>query len=87
MGNYRYITNRVLLSKAGEEKGNIAVMVPNESSNAKVRYRCPECNHSEQLEQEWRRPFSVKCAGCGFLIRIARLKDEVKKEKKKARGA
>lgn len=87
MGNYRYITNRTLLNKAGEEKGNVAVMVPNESSTAKVRYRCPECNHSEQLEQEWKRPFSVKCSGCGFLMRLARLKDEVKKEKKAARGA
>ena len=86
MGNYRYITNRVLLNKAGEEKGNIAVLVPNESDMAKVRYRCPECSHSEQTEQEWKRPFSVKCSGCGALIRLPRLKDEIKKEKKKARG-
>ncbi len=87
MGNYRYITNRTLLSKAGEEKGNIAVMVPNDSSTARVKYRCPECNHSEQLEEEWKRPFSVKCSGCGHLMRLARLKDEAKREKKKAREA
>ncbi len=85
MGNYKYITNRVLLSKAGEEKGSIAVLVPNDSDTAKVRYRCPECGHSEMTEQEWKRPFSVKCSGCGFLMRLARLKDELKKEKKKAR--
>ena len=83
MGNYRYITNRTLLNKAGEEKGNIAVLVPNDSSTAKVKYRCPECDHKEQLEKEWKRPFNVKCAGCGFLMRLARLKDEVKKEKQK----
>ena len=87
MGNYRYITNRTLLNEAGEEKGNVAVMVPNGTDMAKVRYRCPECSHSEQLEQEWKRPFSVKCSGCGLMMRLARLKDEVKKEKKAARGA
>jgi peptide subunit release factor 1 (eRF1) len=85
MGNYRYITNRTLLNKAGEEKGNIAVMVPNDSSMAKVRYRCPECGHSEQGEQEWKRPFSLKCSGCGHPMKLPRLKDEIKKEKKKAR--
>lgn len=86
MGNYRYITNRVLLNKAGEEKGNIAVLVPNDSSTAKVRYTCPECGQKEQTEQEWKRPFNVKCSGCGFLMRLPKLKDEVKKEKKAARG-
>ena len=86
MGNYRYITNRTLLNKAGEEKGNIGVLVPNDSDTAKVKYRCPECNHSEMTEQVWKRPFSVKCSGCGFLMRIAKLKDEAKREKKKARG-
>ncbi len=85
MGNYRYITNRVLLSKAGEEKGNIGVLVPNESSIAKVKYTCPECGHKEMTESEWKRPFSIKCSSCGFLMRLPKLKDEVKKEKKKAR--
>ena len=83
MRNYRYITNRTLLNKAGEEKGNIAVLVPNDSDTAKVKYRCPECNHKEQKEQEFKRPFNVKCSGCGFLMRLAKLKDEVKKEKQK----
>ena len=85
MGNYRYITNRTLLNKAGAENGNIAVLVPNDTNTARVRYRCPECGHSEQGETEWKRPFSVKCSGCGFLIRLSRLKDEIKKEKRKAR--
>jgi peptide subunit release factor 1 (eRF1) len=85
MGNYKYITNRTLLNKAGEEKGSIAVMVPNDSDVARVRYRCPECGHNEQAEREWKRPFSLKCSGCGLLIRLSRLKDEIKKDKKKAR--
>lgn len=86
MGNFRYITNRTLLNRAGQEKGSIAVMVPNGTDMAKVRYRCPECGHSEQGEQEWKRPFSVKCSACGLLMRLARLKDEVKKEKRAGRA-
>jgi predicted RNA-binding Zn-ribbon protein involved in translation (DUF1610 family) len=85
MGNYKYITNRVLLNKAGEESGNIAVLVPNDSNTAKVKYKCSECGHSEMTESEWKRPFSVKCSGCGFTIKLPKLKDEIKKEKKKAR--
>jgi len=82
MGNYKYVTNRVLRNSAGKDSGNIAVRVPNGSETADVRYRCPECGHGEATKQEWRRPFSVKCMKCGFLMRIPRLKDEVKKEKK-----
>ncbi len=81
MGNYRYITNRTLLNKAGEENGNIAVLVPNESSTAKIRYKCPECGHSEQTEKEWKRPFSMKCSACGFLIRLPKLKGKTKEKK------
>ena len=86
MGNYRYITNRTLLNAKGEEKGSIAALVPNDSSLAKVKYTCPECGHKEQIEQEFKRPFNVKCAGCGFLMKLPKIKDEVKKEKKAARG-
>ena len=86
MGNFRYITNRILLNKSGKENGNIAVLVPNGSDTARVRYRCPECGHSEQGEREWKRPFSVKCSSCGFMIRLSRLKDEIKKEKRLARA-
>lgn len=86
MGNYRYITNRTLLDRAGQEKGSIAVLVPNGSDMARVRYKCPECGHSERGEHPWKRPFSLKCSACGFLIRLPRLKDELKKEKKRPRA-
>lgn len=86
MGNYKYITNRILLNKAGQENGNIAVLVPNETDMARVRYRCPECGHSEQGEHAWKRPFSVRCSGCGFVMKLPRLKDEIKKEKRAARA-
>ena len=85
MGNYRYVTNRILRNTAGKENGNIAIRVLKESATADIRYTCPECRHKETIQQEWKRPFSTKCAKCGFLMRIARLKDELKKEKKKRR--
>lgn len=84
-GNYRYITNRTVPGSRGQA-GNIAIRVPNGSSTADVRYRCPECQHTELTKQEWKRPFSVKCSGCGFLIRVSRLKDEIKRDKLKARA-
>jgi peptide subunit release factor 1 (eRF1) len=85
MGNYRYITNRTIMNKAGEETGNIGVLVPNDSDQAKFKYKCPECGHKEMGEKEWKRPFSVKCAGCGVIIRLPRLKDALKKEKRDAK--
>ena len=84
MGNFKYITNRTLLNGAGEEAGNIAVLVRNDSEEADVKYRCPECGFSEQTRKPWKRPFSVKCSKCGNLIRLPRLKDTIKREKKKA---
>ncbi|UCD07566.1 MAG: hypothetical protein JSW41_01165 [Candidatus Aenigmatarchaeota archaeon] len=86
MGNFKYITNRTLLNVVGEESGNIAVLVRNDSDEADVRYRCPECGFSEQTRKPWKRPFSVKCSKCGFLIRLPRLKDEVKREKRMAKA-
>jgi len=85
-GNFKYVTNRTILNKAGEEKGMIAILVPKDTSMAKVRYRCPECEHSEQTEEEWKKPFSVKCAGCGKTIKIPKLMAQHKREKKKEQG-
>jgi predicted RNA-binding Zn-ribbon protein involved in translation (DUF1610 family) len=84
-GNYRYITNRSIAGSSGRA-GNIAIRVPNGSDTADVRYRCPECQHTELTKQEWKRPFSVKCSKCGFLIRVPRLKDEIRKDKLRARA-
>ena len=82
-GNFRYVTNRTLLNKAGEEKGMIAVLVPKEGDVAKVRYRCPECQHTEQTEEAWKKPFSVKCGGCGKSMKLPKLMAQHKREKKK----
>ncbi len=85
-GNYRYITNRAVENSSGRVTGNIAVRVPRDSDTAEVRYACPECQHTEATKKEWKRPFSVKCSKCGFLIRVPRLKDEIKRDKLRARG-
>lgn len=76
MGQYKYVTNRILANKKGEEKGKIRVLVKINSDIAEVDYVCPECGFSEHTEKEWKRPFSVKCSKCGFLMRIPRLKDK-----------
>lgn len=81
MGLYKYVTNRTLKNKAGGEKGRIKVLVPNDSDTAQVDYVCPECEFSEHLEQEWKRPLVVVCSKCGTDIKIPKLKDEIKKEK------
>jgi RNase P subunit RPR2 len=81
MGKFRYITNRSLKNSSGLENGRIRVLVRIGSDNAEVDYTCPECEHSEHVEQKWKRPFSVKCSKCGFLIRLPRLKDEIKRER------
>jgi predicted RNA-binding Zn-ribbon protein involved in translation (DUF1610 family) len=82
MGQFKYITNRTLKNNAGQEKGKIRVLVRADSDTAEVDYVCPECSLSEHVEPEWKRPFSVKCSKCGFIIKIAKLKDEMKKDKK-----
>ncbi|MCX6815176.1 MAG: hypothetical protein NTY20_06015 [Candidatus Aenigmarchaeota archaeon] len=87
MGNYSYITNRTLQNKAGQEKGRIAILVKKGSSTAEYKYTCPECGDSRQGQQEFRKPIIVKCQKCGLLMKLAKLKSELKKEKKKLRDA
>lgn len=84
MGSYRMVSNRTLTNSAGEEKGRLRIRVPNDSDTAEGDYLCPECGSQGKVSQEWNRPFNVKCGKCGFLMRMARLKDEIKREKKKA---
>jgi hypothetical protein len=62
MGQFRYVTNRTLKNKSGEVKGRIKVLVREGSDTAEVDYACPECGFSEHKEQEWQRPFIVKCS-------------------------
>jgi ribosomal protein L37AE/L43A len=85
MGNYSYITNRTLQDKAGQEKGRIAIRVKTGSATAEYNYTCPECGDSRNGTQEFRRPILVRCQKCGYMMKLPKLKDELKKEKKKLR--
>jgi peptide subunit release factor 1 (eRF1) len=79
MRNYKYVTNRTLPNKAGElDKGNVRVLVPNDSDTAQVAYKCPECGNQEQLKQPWKRPFSVRCSKCSYLMKLPKLKGKKK---------
>jgi len=78
----KYITTRDLKNSRGEVKGKIRVLVWKNSDVANVHYKCPECGHEERTTKPWKRPFSVKCSNCGYLIRVPRLKSEIKKELK-----
>lgn len=82
---YRFVSNRVMKNSKDEDKGKMRIMVPNGSDTAQVDYVCPECGLSKHVETEWARPFSVKCSKCGFVLKLPRLKDEIKKEKKQAK--
>lgn len=85
VGNYKVIANKTLNNRAGEEKGRLRIRVPAHSNTAEGDYICPECGNQGRISQEWERPFKVKCGKCGFLMGMARLKDEIKREKKAAR--
>ena len=71
-----YHTNRSL-----ENGGRIRVLVLKGDNLAKVEYICPKCKHYAYTEKEWKRNFSVKCKNCGFLIRVPRLRNLIKKGK------
>ncbi|HDI02682.1 MAG TPA: hypothetical protein ENF95_00940 [Candidatus Aenigmarchaeota archaeon] len=73
-----YHTWRDLEDESGEKKGEIRVLVL-EDNVARVEYQCPKCGHVGYEEKPWKRPFSVKCEECGHLIRVPKLRDQIKK--------
>jgi predicted RNA-binding Zn-ribbon protein involved in translation (DUF1610 family) len=83
---YRFVSNRVIKNSKNEDKGKMRVLVPNGSETAQVDYVCPECGNSHHEETPWQRPFSLKCSKCGFILKLPRLKDEIKKDKKQAKA-
>ena len=82
---YSFMTNRTMKNSKDEDKGKMRVLVPAGSHTAQVDYVCPECGCSKHVETEWIRPFSLNCSKCGFVLKLPRLKDEMKKEKKQAK--
>ena len=87
MGNFSYITNRTVQNRAGEMIGKIAVLVRKGSTLAEYKYTCPECGDQRDGSQEFHRPITIRCHKCGYLMKLSKLKDELKKEKKKMRDA
>lgn len=83
MGNFKYMTNRQLENKEGKLTGKIRAFVRNDSERAEGDYKCPECMHEGKINQAFKRPFSLKCEGCGILLKVPKLKDQIKKEKKR----
>jgi DNA-directed RNA polymerase subunit RPC12/RpoP len=77
-----YHTWRDVKNSKKQIAGKIRVLVPKGSSVAMVEYTCPECKHSAYREEQWKRPFSVKCEKCGFRISVSKMKQEAKKELK-----
>ena len=78
MSQYKYVSNRTVANKNGEEKGKLRVLVRADSETAEVDYVCPECSDSRHIEKPWQRPFNVKCEKCGFLMKLPKLKGKVK---------
>lgn len=80
--NYKYITNRPVNNKAGESKGSIRARVKADSDTLEGFYTCPECGSNGKINQVFKRPVSVRCENCDFLMKIPKLKDQAKKDRK-----
>ncbi len=87
MGNFRFVSNRTVRNKEGQETGKMKVLVKTGSELAEVDYKCPECFFEEHATPVWVRPFSFNCTKCGFKMNLPKLKEEMKKEKDKEKKA
>ncbi len=74
-----YHTQRSAKNSRGQMTGKIRVLARKDGV-AMVEYTCPECSHSGYAEQEWKRPFYVKCEKCSHKISVPKMKAEAKKE-------
>jgi len=73
-----YHTNRNIRGKKGT--GKIRVLA--HEGKAMVQYTCPECQHEAYAEQEWKRPFSIKCEKCKATLKVPKMKEQAKREAK-----
>lgn len=83
MGMFKYVTNRALKNKEGEDTGRIKFFVKKDSDIAEGEYTCPECAHKGKINDPWKKPFSIKCAGCNKTLKLSKLLKQSKREKKK----
>lgn len=79
-----YITTRNLQNSSGQIKGKIRVIKLLEEAEANVDYTCPECLYTEKRKEVWKKPFSIRCSKCGFLIKVPSLRAEIKKMRKQS---
>lgn len=77
-----YHTWREPLNKKKKPAGSIRILVKKGETDADCEYICPECEHYKSLKIEWKRPLNIKCSNCGFIIRVSKMKDQIKKENK-----
>ncbi len=82
MSSFAYFTNRMLKDEQGNVVGSMRIVVPKGTTTADVEYKCPKCAFSEKAKAPWKKPFSIKCGKCAFLIKIPSLRAEMKKERK-----
>lgn len=78
MGHFRYVTNRTLANKQGQEAGKIRVIVKNDSDQLEGDYTCPECTKSGKVHQLFKRPITVRCESCKATMKLPRLKGKKK---------
>jgi len=74
MGMFSYVTNRTLPNKAGQETGRIKAFVKHGSGTIEGEYTCPECKASGKISQAFTRPLAIRCAKCGFILKLPKLK-------------
>jgi DNA-directed RNA polymerase subunit RPC12/RpoP len=72
---------------SGKTKGKIRVLVWKQDPKARVEYICPECGKYGYQEVAWQRPFSIKCEHCSAKIGVPKLKEQFKREMKKANAS
>jgi len=78
MRQFKFITNRTIANKNGEEKGKVRAMVKSDSNRLEGNYVCSECLHEGNINQEFKRPLSVRCESCKFLMKLPKLKGKKK---------
>jgi len=79
-----YITTRNLQNSSGKITGKIRIIKNKEEEEANINYTCPECLNTEDKKEVWKKPFSIRCSKCGYLIKVLSLKAEIKKMRKQS---
>lgn len=73
--NMDYFTNRALANKKGEKTGKILMWREKGDPEFNVKMKCPECGATQESRRSFeRRPYRVKCDGCGLLVAVSKLK-------------